>query len=153
MMRLDSELLMTLSFPSPTSPTSRQILPPPGFVQLTKLPVKNIGVPTLLRSMGLVCSLQHRLQPPYRKHTSPGCIMRKYNYFWHLNKKLSDNATRRNINEQSLFAPSTNWTIQEAQDLKDPPFLDRLPIPSNGIFINGTVIRRLFKKDGDHYQT
>ena len=67
-------------------------------------------------------------------------------------RKLRANATRRNINEQSLFTPSTDWTIQE-QALEDPPFLDRLPIPSNGIFTNGTVIRRLFKKDGDQHQT
>ena len=67
-------------------------------------------------------------------------------------RKLSANATRRNINEQSLFAPSTDWKIQE-QALEDPLFLDRLPIPSNGIFTNGTVIRRLFKKEGDQHQT
>ena len=66
-------------------------------------------------------------------------------------KKLSANATRRAINEQSLFAPSTIWTDQE--DIEDPPFLERLPIPTNGIFPNGTVIRRLFKKDGDSHRT
>ena len=62
-------------------------------------------------------------------------------------KKLTTNATRRAINEQSLFAPSTIWTDQE--DLEDPPFLERLPVPSNEIFSNGTVMCRLFKKDGD----
>ena len=66
-------------------------------------------------------------------------------------KKLSANSTRRDINEQSLFAPSTIWTEQE--DLEDPPFLERLPIPTNGIFPLGTVIRRLFKKAGDSHRT
>ena len=43
------------------------------------------------------------------------------------------------------------WTDQE--DLKDPPFLERLPVPTNGIFPNGTVIHHLFKKDGDRHRT
>ena len=66
-------------------------------------------------------------------------------------KKLSAKATRKAINEQSLFVPSTIWTEQE--DLEDPPFLERLPIPTNGIFPNGTVIRRLFKKARDQHWT
>ena len=66
-------------------------------------------------------------------------------------KKLAVNATRCDINEQSLFAPSTIWTDQEA--LEDPPFLERLPIPHDGIFPNGTVIRRLFKKDKNDKHT
>ena len=50
-----------------------------------------------------------------------------------------------------LFAPSTIWTDQE--DLEDPPFLERLPVLSNGIFPNGTVICRLFKKARDKPRT